>query len=363
MSTKNNVTFLTTPEANINVDVNKQKRFTTDDLNTLIAIRSTAAHPNIYGSKAPSGIKYRKTVLIDLDLVEDNNEWFSQLARISVNPKINDIQEDIIRNGWNLAELPVHVMEGENGKFVVLEGRTRFSIAKALGMKNIIADVFDNTTLANALRFAISCNAQKKPYGEASVKDIRKVILKLVSMPVVEGGIDSTAEDFAELVREEILDITTKLKPKQMDQIVFDAIEIRDGESPVISFPDGRGSKEWLEAHNYRDSQDRIFVPVGTFEEKVLLSMIRKEQSTPSSVREICYVVHGGTLDSKNPEQSWIKGCRDFNKRFKETLLGVSETFFDGAEIDMKRVKLYGAIPMVKSLKRKYPMNKIYYYN
>lgn len=363
--TKQNLAYLATPEADINVDINKTKEFSVKNEETLVEIRSLAAHPNIYGSKAPKGIMYKDTRLIDLDCIDDDNQWFSQLARVGVNPKIGDIQEDIIRNGWNLAELPIHVMmlEGEPGKFIILEGRTRYGILRSLGIKNVIADVFYPTSRANALRFAIGCNAQKKPYGEASVKDIRKAILELVAMPKEEGGIDAEADDFADIVREEIETITTKLKPNQINQLVFDAIEKRDGESPVISFPEGRGAKEWLEAHGYYDTQDRIFVPVGTFKEKVILSAVRKERDIPSSVREICYVVHGGTLDSKNPERSWILDCRNFNREFESLLNEISENFFDGAGINTKRVKIYGAIPMVKSLKDKYPMNKLHYFS
>jgi hypothetical protein len=351
-------------EGDINVNVMSTKRFTDKHVKTMNSVISRLGQPRLYGSTALPGVKHVDTVLIDIDQLVDDNENFSQTVRFSTNPKMQSIQDDVIHNGWNLAEIPILVMKYlVDGvvKYKPLEGRTRIKILGGLGVKNVIVDVFDEMDEVTAMKFSLGCNVQKKPYGEASPYDVRKVILELVR----RGAIDVKSPNFADEVIREIVSITSKLTEAQQNQIVHDADAIRLGGVSVISFPQGNGAKAWLEKHGYHDSKDRIFVPVGTFQEKVMMSAIRKERelSSNSKIRKICYVVHGGTLGAKDPEGDWIKRCRDFKQNFEQTLKDLSDTFFDGAPIDMKRVEFVGAIPMVQSLNDKYPMNDIYWFD
>ena len=54
---------------------------------------------------------------------------------------------------------------------------------------------------------------------------------------------------------------------------------------------------------------------------------------------------------------------KGFKHTFMTTLKDISKTFYDGVPIKMDRIKLYGAIPMVKSLEDKYPMKELYLFN
>lgn len=346
-------------EQELSVDVINVKEFTQDNVDTLERLRSKAAHPRIYGSKAPKGIKYDTTQLVDVADVDPQNEFFDQLARAGMNTEMPAISDDIRVNGYSLTELPIAVMKVPGGKYVILEGRTRFSILTGFGVKNIIVDVFDETTPANALRFAVAQNAQKKPYGAASFRDIHKAVLELIKM----GEIDHTASNFTDLVLEEITRLTTKLAPSEVNRIVHDANDIAHGERRVISFPQGQGVEKWLEEYDYTNNRELVYHPVSTFEAKVMMAAIRKAKATNKDVREIRLVVHGGTLDAKDPAGDWVKRCKGFKKTFSDTLKDISKEFFGDMPIRMDRVKLYGAIPQVKALEDKYPMDELYLFD
>jgi len=346
-------------ENELSVDVINVKEFTQENLETLDALRSKAAYPRIYGSKAPKGINYLDTLLISVDDVDSDNEGFSQSARVGANPELGSIREDIMANGFSLTELPICLFKLPSGKYVIGEGRTRFYILVGLGMKNIIADVFDHTTPANRLRFAVAQNAQKKPFGEASFPDVNKAILELISM----GEIDQTATNFAELVLEEINKLTTKLSPSEINRIVHAANDTVHGERRVFSYPKGEGVDKWLRDNGYTNNREVVYHPVSTFEAKVMMAAIRKAKSENPAVREIRLVVHGGVLDAKDPAADWIKRCKGFKNTFNSTLRDISKEFFGNAPIRTDRVKLYGAIPQVKALEDKYPMDSLYLFD
>jgi len=343
----------------LSVNVTKTKSFTQTHVDTLVSLRVIAAHPRIYGNLAPKGIKHETTRLINIADIVSNNVYFSQAVRVTRNPAMQNLQEDIKANGFSLTELPIMVMRLSNGKFIVLEGRTRLEILIGLGMTNIIADVFEETTDANALRFAVSQNAQKKPYGEASFKDVYKAVMSLIRM----NEVDKKSIYFEDLVFQEVMKITTKLKPGQINQIVNDAKNLAAGENSIISFPQGMGAKDWLTKHNYVDTRGIKYIAVGTFEDKVIRSMIRQIPDMDQDIKEVRLVIHGGTLNANDPEGDWTKRCKGFDETFKNTLKDISKVFFGGVPLKLDRIKLYGAIPMVKSLEHQYPMGELYLFN
>lgn len=341
-------------EAELSVDVINVKHFTPNNLETLDNLRHREAHPRIYGSKTPKGIKYISTQVIDVKNIDSDNVSFNQGARVTANEALESIRGDITSNGYSLTELPICVMMLGNDKFTILEGRTRFYILRALGVQNIIADVFEQTTTANALRFAVAQNSQKKPHGPASFPDVNKAILELIKM----GEIDAQATNFVDLVSEEIIRITNKLEPQEINRIIHNANDVVQGERTVFSYPKGEGVKEWLENHGYTDSREMMYHPVSTYDTKTMLAGIRQAKLFPERVVNL--VVHGSVLNPKDPAGDWIKNCKGFKLTFNSMMRDISNEFFNGAPLRMNQVCIYGAIPQVKALEDKYPMDRIY---
>lgn len=340
-------------EQELSVDVNNVKEFTQENVDTLDALRSKAAHPRIYGSKAPKGINYLTTELICHTIIDSDNMGFNQGARVTANDAIDSIREDIISNGYSLTELPICVMK-LGDRYIILEGRTRYHILRALGVKNIIADIFEQTTSANALRFAVAQNAQKKPFGKASFDDVNKAILELIKM----GEIDIKAPNFPDLVSQEIMRITTKLEPQQINRIIHNANDVIQAERTVISFPGGDGAVEWLKDNGYTGNREIMYWPVSTYDIKAILSGCRQAMKYPD-IKEIRLIVHGSVLDAKDPAKAWLNGPKKFKTAFDTMLKNISTTYFGSMPVRMSRVKLYGAIPQVKALEDKYPMDEI----
>ena len=179
---------MTSAEKQVVLDLTPDKttEFTRENLETYDLIRVRAAHPRVFGSQSPKWLISTGAYLVDVSDIDLDNVIFEQVARVNVSPVWQVLKEDIIKNGFNLAELGIMVMRLENGKYIVMEGRSRLKILQEMGMTNIVAEVFRETTIANMVRFALFMNSTKKPYGEASVQDITKGINYLIENGVIK---------------------------------------------------------------------------------------------------------------------------------------------------------------------------------
>ena len=221
-------------------------------------------------------------------------------------------------------------------------------------MTNIIAEVFETVSAADALRFATAQNAQKKPFGKASWTDIQKTILQLIDMGEIKGP------NFADAITYELNIITTKLKPQQMNLIIHSGVEKATGISPVLSFPGGKGADEWLIENGYTDTRELMYVPVSAFIEKVHAKMINTIKNYPH--KEIRFILHCGVPEAQDTEGYWKGLVAKFGKKFRLYEREVSNARFGGAEIVEGNYKIYGGIPQIRSLENQYPMDKLVVY-
>ena len=357
----------------LNLNPENTTKFTIFNLETYIRLRIKEAYPRIFGSQSPDWLTSLDAQLVNISDIDLDNKYYEQLARVNVNPKQSDMKEDFITNGFSLAELGIMLAKLKNGKYVVLEGRTRLKILRELGMTNIIADIFKvkNDKLSYMVKFGIFMNATKKPYGEASFFDIQKGIMFLI-----ETG-DITKQENTVKGRSILRDMIAyeldyisggKLTPNEYDTIIYEAIDKATGVKNVISFPNGKGSQEYLEnligeEKLKEDLQNGIkYVAVAAFDEKVYGRFIRELGKVDKTVTEIRFVMQIGVPNARDPEGTWIKDAAGFKKRFTSFENKISDIRFNGVRIDDSRIKIYGAIPQVRSLADKYPMDRIYVY-
>jgi len=366
-------------EVVINLNPDSVTKFTDANLETYKRLRVKEAYPRIFGSQKPSWLKYLETQLVNTSDIELDNKMFEQVARANVNPKISDLRDDIRLNGLNLAELGIFLVRLKNGKYLPMEGRTRIKLDQEFGMTNVIAEIFDETNLANIVRFAIFMNSTKKPFGEASYEDIKKGIMFLIE----DGAIDkqpNTVQGRTTLTDDisEELDYMSsgKLKPAQYDTIIFDAIEKATGVKSVISFPNGVGAQDHLEEllGVEKVAEDLVngikYVAVAAFDEKIYKRMITETAKASKTIKEIRFVMQIGVPKASDPEGSWLKDGAGFKKRFDTFEEQIAEIRFNvatnsgkvGVQVDTSRIKIWGAIPQVRSLDKKYPMNRVYVY-
>jgi len=69
-----------------------------------------------------------------------------------------------------------------------------------------------------------------------------------------------------------------------------------------------------------------------------------------------------GVPKASDPEGSWLKDGAGFKKRFDTFEEQIAEIRFNGVRVDTTRIKIWGAISQVRSLNKKYPMNRVYVY-
>ena len=315
-----NVIPLSTEEEKITVDVSKGgKVFTKEHLKTFSSLRNTKSYPKIYGSQAPKGVRYTKSTILNDSQIDCDNKYFMQLIELEL------IQRKMLLKRYNLqwlffTEVPILVMETSSGKYVILEGRTRYYALRKLGVTNFIVDVFEEMTPAQALRFAVLMNSEKKPFGASTWLDVQKAILKLIEFGEIEKIQDSVdgRDTFVNSVIYEIGLMSTKLTANQINLIVHQAEEAVTGVKQVKSFPNGEGATDWLEENGYVDSVETIYVPIATMVKNAVSAINTKMKNISDKVTEVRFVVHGGVLGGTNPESDWKKYVLNFDKNFRE---------------------------------------------
>lgn len=359
-------------EVTLNLNSDTITKFTVDNFNTYNRLRVMEAFPRIFGSQAPNWLKYSHSGLVNISDIDMDNKQFEQAARVNVNPKMPEMRLDFKFNGFSLAELGIMLAKVGNGKYIVLEGRTRLKLLIEMGMTNIIAEIFEKTSLTNMVKFAIFMNSSKKAYGEASYYDIHKGIMFLIENDDIKKQ-PNTVEGRT-ILRGQIvyeLDYMSggKLKPNEYDTIVHDAIDKSTGVKNVISFPKGDGAQEYLEKligdeKLKEDLRNGIkYFAVAAFDDKIYPQMLNKLAKVDKTITQIRFVIQIGVPNSRDPEGAWLKDGAGFKDRFDIFERRLSDVRFNGTRIDNSRIKIYGAIPQVRSLQKKYPMEKIYVFN
>ena len=359
-------------EVVLNINPDDVTKFTDANLATYDRLRVKEAYPRIFGTQSPPYLKYVGPELVNVSDIELDNKVFEQTVRANINPKGPDLRDDIRFNGFNLAELGIFLVRLKNGKYLTMEGRSRGKLLREdFDMTNLIADVFDVEDIADIVRFALFMNSSKKPFGEASYEDIRNVIMWLIDNGAIAKQPD-TVEGRSALTDAITVELDFiaggKLKPAQYDLIILDARDKALGYKSVISFPKGKGVEDYLDEllgqeRIAKDLADGIkYVPVAIFDEKMYPRMITETAKASKSIKEIRFVMYMGVPSASDPEGSWLKDGAGFKKRFDTFEEQIAEIRFNGVRVDTSRIKIWGAIPQVRSLDKKYTMNRVYVY-
>ena len=105
------------------------------------------------------------------------------------------------------------------------------------------------------------------------------------------------------------------------------------------------------------------YFAVAAFDDKIYPQMLNKLAKVDKTITQIRFVIQIGVPNSRDPEGAWLKDGAGFKDRFDIFERRLSDVRFNGTRIDNSRIKIYGAIPQVRSLQKKYPMEKIYVFN
>ena len=344
---------------NVNIKLTNGFEFTQEHLNTLESVRFKEAYPDVYGDSIPGNMKYLRTEIVSVDDIDINNNYFVQSVRAGANPAYDEIAQDIKKKGYSLAELPIQVMENSQGNksYYGLEGRTRYDImAVAIGVKNVIVDVYAEADENSRLEFAFAQNNNKKPSGAATVEDAKVYIENLVKNGAIDVKTLSCEEVFM-AIQSKLSIMGRRLKPTQLNTIVNDAMGVGAGKRLFTSFPKPEYAKAWLNDHGYVDTDELVYEPVASDHYKFYERIFKL--NARYSGKEVRMVIYSGTLDAKNPVKAWKRRNIEEKYNWDKYRAKIGEYSFGNSEYKEGNVYVYGAIPQAEALSDQYPLDKM----
>ena len=325
--------------------------------------------------------KGRKIVNVE-DVVTDSEleRYTAQAPRAGANPQYSAIRNDIKANGYSLTELPIAVrlIEDADGtqRYVILDGRTRLEILEGEGVKTIVVDVFGIEKDGDADRTSLIYNRYRKPYGEGSTTDIEQCILRLDAIGQLGLGFKlknlwlkdpvklKERMDAAGVIIEKEANALSnnKLKPDQVAQINANVLNKFQSDKTILirKFNNGGSLKEYCKSVGHvNNGRVKILtfsgteLAVGELGEAVFN---QREWLAEDPNREVHIILYCGKPNPTDPEGSWEKATvNTFKTKWEE--------FSEWCGITRNtQVKLLGAIPQIRSLNSKYPMDQLHYF-
>ena len=325
--------------------------------------------------------KGRKIVNVE-DVVTDSEleRYTAQAPRAGANPQYSAIRNDIKANGYSLTEFPIAVrlIEDADGtqRYVILDGRTRLEILEGEGVKTIVVDVFGIEKDGDADRTSLIYNRYRKPYGEGSTTDIEQCILRLDAIGQLGLGFKlknlwlkdpvklKERMDAAGVIIEKEANALSnnKLKPDQVAQINANVLNKFQSDKTILirKFNNGGSLKEYCKSVGHvNNGRVKILtfsgteLAVGKLGEAVFN---QREWLAEDPNREVHIILYCGKPNPTDPEGSWEKATvNTFKTKWEE--------FSEWCGITRNtQVKLLGAIPQIRSLNSKYPMDQIHYF-
>ena len=308
-----------------------------------------------------------------MSLVNYDDKYGAQKVRITTNPEEDKLLLDIRRNKFGLRYLGIILVRRPDGRYDLVEGRTRFGILVALGMTNIIAEIMYPTTKANIRIFGNFMNNMHEVAGPASFEDNKDAILSLT-----EDGEDGEApligrQNKSAFGRKRIADdvnyyldkMAAKLKPSERDTIIAATQEGILGAKTVLSFKNGEAQErleEILGAERIAKDASKGIVYIANSDNVKLLHSTMIRHDLDESTTEVRFVIYKGTLDMNDPEKCWNTTVRNFKKRFTAWEEKLSKRRFHGVKADDSIFKVYAGIPQVMSLEKDIPADRLYIY-
>lgn len=351
-----------------------KKHFDSKDVELSKLYINPLVYPGLY-SNLPDGITFDDRKLVDVDIILDSTALFEELDNkfgsnnyqhtqsaafraAGRGEKADDVDSSLIDFGFELSHIPISLVRTKDGKYYILDGRTRLAFLISKGFKNIIADVYDLESWAGYFKLGLSRNRPDRARSPMTKSDIISNCLYNVRQGWLNQN-DTSA------IRQYVIEVTDgNIKKNTLDKIIQAVMKGKGHTSQVISFDETKATK-WLNTYGYisNENGNGIYykaVPASAWS-KALSSVcaeVLEIEETGLPFREMRVVIHTGTLDSSDPAQSWMDRIDSFRTGWNKDVSNIENAHF----INTKKrsvVKVFGAIPAVVDLKEKYVMDKL----
>jgi len=326
------------------VTIKKNGFFTEENLKTVKSFLRTEAFPQFYTNIEFKSLEYIDTILIDESLILRDGFGSSQSPRHEgLNPKYDELKTDITENGFKLYEKPITVKEISRGKFLLVDGRTKDKILHEKGFKNRICNLVKiDECEEDILADRLNAGEDRSPAGLVKEVDIISLVTRKIQVNQIE--LDQT----------EILNLINKIcgkgkfTAKRRSDLSFliyhQQNAIQSSSLLPIAWANNKEVNSWLSLKNYIETPTVIYLPFAASSPiKAIFAAAKLSQQNPN--KEVRLVVYVSKLSGYDLKKCYLEAVLKFKRMWYEYMDLLGKTYFNGANYNLDKVKVYGCVP------------------
>lgn len=349
----------------------KQKGFTQADLEIHNEICNPATEPLMFDNsiiKQTYGLEFKGRRLVSMSEL-DTNDIYGDSVRASINSEYDNINDSIQNEGFKLNQL-MPCAYRKNKKWIILEGRTRISILKAIGVSDkLLINEYEkvNDKIPDSA-FGLHSNTVYAPKGVASQADMVRTLENLLSNGYFEFDAsinqDEAKRDFKKEVKAYVKDKFPKMKLSgpNLEALMNTAMASKSLKHNIKAF----SSLEHAMSHlnnvlGVCDTKKYKYIMATTDEWGIFKRIIPAWQNLRAMgdnriIRVVtCKLAPESAID-------WHLANLRVGRKMQahiNSLMEIHNTSSNG----VPQIEIYGTIPQCESLSTKYPMDKIVQYS
>lgn len=363
---------LTSDECIVSIDRLKlQNGFTKQDQVIHDKLCDPATEPRMFDNvtlEKVYGLTFKGRRLISFKEM-DTNDTFGDSVRDGLNPEYDNINDSIQSEGFKLKQIAPCAYY-KNNKWVILEGRTRISILKSLGVTgDLLINEYEKVddSIPDAA-FALHSNTVNDPKGVATQADMIRHLQNRITAGDFEFDETANQDDAKREFKKQIKDYVKEKFPKlrlsgpNLDSLLKNAMANKSVKHNIKSFSSlGHAMSHLNTVLGVIDTKKYKYVMAATDEWGIFKRIVPvwENMKAMNDKRIIRVVTCNLTLKSTT---DWYLANVRVGKKMKSHIDSTVE-IFGSATGNAPQVEIYGTIPQCESLEKKYPMNKVVVYD
>lgn len=317
--------------------------FTETDKEIVKAFLRKEAFPQLYTNSVFKSLVYIDTLLVDTDSIKRNGPGSSQSIRYSgINPKRDDLKQDLIENGYQLYQRPISLRKLSDGTLVFLDGRTKDSILSEMSIKNRIVNVYQiDDSEAEEFGERLNAGEDSPPAGLILEEDLVGCLHRRID----EGNLACDLDEI-KLRIDKICGkgrFSASRRHIIASQVFHHEIATQNKGLLPVAWANAKQVKDHLATTRFKDSQNVIYFPYSsTSAPKCIPAAAELAFKNPDKqIRIVIFVSYFTGYDIK---KSYIDSILKFKHSYETHLNRISNTYFEGKSPLNDRILLYGAV-------------------
>jgi hypothetical protein len=318
--------------------------FTEEDRLTVKSLLRQEAFPQFYTNIEFKSLKFEDVLLIDESLIERDIIGSSQTSREEgLNPKYDELKQDITENGFRLYDKPIFVRRTTGGKFALVDGRTKDKILHERKFKNRICVVIE-IDVSELELFSKRLNAGEGNSPAGLIKEVD--IVKFLHREIESGNLELDQLLILECINK--ICGTGKFSGKKRSDLSFQifnhANAILTSSLMPIAWANNKEVESWLTKTNYIETPTVVYLPYAASSPmKAVFAAAELSKEKPN--KEIRVIIYVSKLTGYDLKDCYIKAILKFKKLWSYYMFLLSHTYYSDAKQNEDKVKLYGCVP------------------